>query len=68
MALTNEEFGTKVGCHHSMASRLRSGKRLPGVVLMGRISKAYRIPMDDLMAAHRKGPKAFARLLKTRCG
>lgn len=67
MALTNEAFGQKVGCHHSMASRLRSGKRLPGVVLMSRISKAFGVPLDDLMKAHQKGPKAFAALLKRRC-
>lgn len=66
MALTNEAFGKKVGCHHSMASRLRSGKRLPGVALMGRISKAFSIPLEDLMKAHQKGGVAFAKLLAKR--
>lgn len=64
--LTNQEFADRVGCHFSMASRLRAGKRLPGVDLMRRISKAYRIPLSDLVDAHGKGAPAMGRLLRER--
>lgn len=64
--MTNEEFGQRVGCHHSMASRLRAGKRLPGLDLMQRISKEFGVPLTELVDARNKGGEAFARLLQRR--
>ncbi len=51
--LTNSEFGRRTGCHHSMASRIRSGHRLPGIDLLDRISKEFQIDLVDLIAARR---------------
>lgn len=64
--ITNQEFADRVGCHFSMASRLRAGKRLPAVALMRRISKEFKVPMDVLSDAHAKGPEAFGRVLRER--
>jgi transcriptional regulator with XRE-family HTH domain len=44
--MTNEEFGLIVGCSESMASRLRSGARRPGVDLRERIMKAFEFDKD----------------------
>lgn len=50
--MTNEEFGLLVGCSESMASRLRSGTRRPGVDLRERIMKAFKFDQDlDTMKA-----------------
>jgi transcriptional regulator with XRE-family HTH domain len=44
--MTNEEFGLQVGCSESMASRLRSGARRPGVDLRERIMKTFEFDKD----------------------
>lgn len=62
--MTNEEFAQRVGCHHSMASRLRAGKRLPGADLIDRIAQEFNIEFEDLYAARRKGSEAIGRLLR----
>jgi transcriptional regulator with XRE-family HTH domain len=49
--MTNFEFGRRVNCHHSMASRIRSGHRLPGVDLLTRISAEFKIPVTTLLKA-----------------
>lgn len=61
--LTNQEFADAVGCHHSMASRIRGGKRLPGLPLVESISKAYGIPVASLLAARKKGEDAFGEFI-----
>lgn len=66
MAVTNQQFADKVKCHMSMASRLRSGERLPSIRLMFRISRAYRIPLNDIRAAYEKGEEEFSLFLKRR--
>lgn len=65
-AVTNQEFGDRVGCHHSMASRLRSGKRLPGVDMMVRISEEFAIPIKELVHARQQGREAMGELLRKR--
>lgn len=57
--LTNQEFADAIGCHHSMASRIRGGKRLPGLPLVESMSKVYGIPVNRLLAARKKGEEAF---------
>lgn len=44
--LTNEDFGLRVGCSESMASRLRSGARRPGSDLRDRIIAAFGFDSD----------------------
>lgn len=64
--MTNVEFGRAVGCSHSMASRIRTGQRLPGLDLMNRISEAFSIPIPTLMKARKAGAGAMAELLEKR--
>jgi transcriptional regulator with XRE-family HTH domain len=63
---TNVAFGEAVGCHHSMASRIVNGKRLPSVELMERISAAYGVSMEEMLDARRKGAPSFGRLMQRR--
>ena len=62
--MSNSEFGRRIGVTHSMASRVRAGKRLPGIGTMQRISSEFGIPIADLVTAHQAGPEAFAKLLR----
>jgi transcriptional regulator with XRE-family HTH domain len=64
--MTNVEFGRRVGCSHSMASRIRSGNRLPGLDLMNRISEEFGISIAALVRARAAGPAAMADLLDRR--
>jgi transcriptional regulator with XRE-family HTH domain len=64
--MTNKHLGNLIGCTHSMASRLRAGKRLPGSASMLRISAALQIPADTLLTAYGEGPAAFAWVLNGR--
>ena len=64
MALTNQQFGERIGCHHSMASRIRAGKRMPGPDLIQRISEEYGIPLKTLMEARKKGEEAMGALIR----
>ncbi len=67
MPLTNQQFGDRIGCHHSMASRIRSGDRMPGPNLIQRISEEYGIPMKTMMDARNRGEEAMGRLIRARC-
>ena len=58
------EFSARVGCSISMASRLRSGERLPSLAMLIKISEAFDIAYDDLMAAYRQGPVEFSACLR----
>lgn len=66
--MTNEEFGLRVGCSESMASRLRSGDRRPGTDLRGRIMVAFGFDKDlDTLKAFNEAAedaKAFGKLLR----
>jgi transcriptional regulator with XRE-family HTH domain len=62
--LSNEEFGRRIGVSHSMASRIRSGKRLPGTRVIGKIHREFDIPLEALVAAHDEGREAFGRLIR----
>lgn len=66
MAMSNKEFGRRVGYDHTMVSRLRSGHRLPSVDKMEAISREFGIPWSDLLEAYRQGAPAFGRLLRER--
>jgi len=67
-ATTNEAFAARVGCHHTMASRLFNGQRVPSLELMQRISKEYNISMAALVDARLQGAQQFAELLRSRVG
>lgn len=62
-SISNQQFADAVDIHFSMASRLRSGQRLPSADLIKRISDVYGIPLEDLHRARSGGPKAFGKFL-----
>jgi transcriptional regulator with XRE-family HTH domain len=62
--MTNEEFGDKVGCHYSMASRLRNGERLPSRDLLRRIISAFGLNRAEAYEAYDQGSKAFSQYLR----
>lgn len=67
LAKTNKEFAAVVGCHHSMASRIRAGVRVPGADLADRIGKAYGIPEKTVKSTLAQGSEAFGELVRKRC-
>lgn len=64
--MTNYEFGEKVGCDYTMASRLRNGHRLPSTGLLIRIRDAFELPSDEILAAYNKGSAEFGQFLQQR--
>ncbi len=60
--ISNAEFGRRIGVGHSMASRIRSGQRVPSTGRILRIHEEFGLPLDELMAAA-ASPAAFASLL-----
>lgn len=64
--ITNRELGELLGCTHSMASRLRAGKRLPGPSITFALNERLGIPWEVLMDARARGQVAFGRMLRER--
>lgn len=62
--VTNYEFGEKVGCDFTMASRLRNGQRLPSRDLLQRIVTAYELDPKDALTAASEGPEVFSAYLR----
>lgn len=48
-AVTLDAFAERVQCHFTTASRLKSGERLPGRELLGRIIDAYDLDPQEAM-------------------
>lgn len=63
-AVTLDDFADRVECHFTTASRLRSGERLPGRRLLGRIVKEYDLDHEGALDAFTKGPDAFGDFLR----
>lgn len=64
--MTNREFAERVGCDHTMASRLRSGVRLPSARLMTRIKDEFNLDWDEIMAAYNGGEEKFGEFIRTK--
>lgn len=62
--ITNQEFADRIGCHHTMASRLLNGDRTPSLELMQSICEAFAIPMATLIEAKMAGTEAFGAKLR----
>jgi len=63
-AVTLEAFADRVGCHFTTASRLRSGDRLPGRRLLGKITKEYHLEPAEVLEAYSDSQEAFGRYLR----
>lgn len=61
---TNQAFGDAIGCSHSMASRIVTGKRMPSIDLIERISETFGIPLKTLLSARHKGVEEFGRVMQ----
>jgi transcriptional regulator with XRE-family HTH domain len=57
--MTNQALGELIGVDHSMASRLRSGERLPSPDTMRRIADAFGVDGGVLLREHGKGRASF---------
>ncbi len=57
--ITNRELGDAIGVSPSMASRIRNGKRCPGVHTMTRLAEFLRADVGHLANAHLQGPQTF---------
>lgn len=62
--MTNSSFAAQVGCHHTMASRLRNGKRLPSLSMFATICETFDLDTDDALSAYKQGPDAFGAFLR----
>jgi transcriptional regulator with XRE-family HTH domain len=62
--VTLSDFATRVGCHFSTVSRLKSGDRLPGRELLGRIVREYRLNPEKALDAYVSGRSAFGAFLR----
>lgn len=51
-SMTNAEFARRVGCHYTMASRLRNGERTPSAEMLAKIVNAFKTQLstDDIDA------------------
>lgn len=65
-AITNQEFAERVGCHHTMASRLLNGQRLASLELLNRIADEFGIPLADLITARLAGSDELGKTLRSR--
>jgi transcriptional regulator with XRE-family HTH domain len=63
-AVTLEAFSERVDCHFTTASRLRSGDRLPGRKLLGRITKEYHLDPREVLTAYSDSQEEFGRYLR----
>lgn len=49
MTITNATYASAVGCHFTMASRLRSGERKPGLATVIATIRAYDLTCDQVV-------------------
>lgn len=65
--VTLEAFADRVGCHFTTASRLRSGERMPGRELLGRIVEEFGLDRDKAFEIYTQDEDAadkFGRFLR----
>lgn len=61
--LSNDELGRRIGVSHSMASRIRNGRRLPSTRTLARICQEFDIPLPEAHQAYECGPLEFGLLV-----
>jgi transcriptional regulator with XRE-family HTH domain len=62
--ISNQDFAEAIEISNSMASRIRSGGRMPSAEILDRIASFYEIPLETLFDARRQGREAFGRWLR----
>lgn len=61
---SNTQFAAKVGCNHTMASRLRSGQRMPSPSMLLAICKAYEVDEGEALRKYGEGAESFSAWLR----
>lgn len=63
--MNNKELGELVGVSFSMASRLQSGDRTPGIDTMQKIAQVFDFPLDAQVVSRENGSyhSAFAKAI-----
>lgn len=61
--ITNFEFGQRIGCSESMASRIRAGKRRPSADKRDAIVREFGLDPLDVMEAYRD-QETFGRFIR----
>lgn len=64
MAITNRDFGKRVGCNYTMASKMRRGTRLPSGALLARIILAFDLDAQKAVVAYSGGSATFGAYLE----
>ena len=66
-ATSNADFAARVGCHFTMASRIRGGGRLPSAAMLNKIKNAFDLSdhkLAEMMLAHSAGKAAFGQWIR----
>lgn len=64
--MSNTEFGRRIGVSHSMASRIRSGDRLPSRKVALAMHREFGWPLDVILDTAEEGPEEFGRFVRTK--
>lgn len=64
MPVNNHQFADAVGCNYTMASRLRSGHRMPSANMLARICRAYNLDEGEALRKHAEGAEALSAWLR----
>lgn len=64
MPVTNHAFASAVDCNYTMASRLRSGNRMPSAKMLSRICAAYQLDEGEALRMHAQGATVFSAWLR----
>jgi transcriptional regulator with XRE-family HTH domain len=62
--MTNTQFATRTGYHHTSVSRLRNGQRLPSTEQLVRICDTFGLDLEKFVRAHAAGAETFSALLR----
>jgi transcriptional regulator with XRE-family HTH domain len=68
MTITNKQLGDAIGVSESMASRLRSGKRLPSITTIVALSEYLKVSHAELVVAYTGGKERFGELIREALG
>lgn len=61
---SNTTFARRVGCDHTMASRLRSGQRMPSGKMLNKICNAYGLDHGEALQRFGEGREVFSKWLR----